>query len=95
MHKILLSGPQKFSHPKMWASKLPTLRTTALYNTYKHKQVCLGAVRGAYLIPVSMRYVAHVCKMCTVKPVYNDHPRDPKIVVVVDRWFLFRGCFML
>jgi hypothetical protein len=28
---------------------------------------------------------------CTIKPVYNDHPRDPKIVVVVDRWSLFRG----
>jgi hypothetical protein len=24
-----------------------------------------------------------------VKPVYNDHPRDPKIVAVVDRWSLF------
>jgi hypothetical protein len=30
----------------------------------------------------------------TVKPVYNDHPRDPKFVVVVDRWLLFRGRFM-
>ncbi len=27
----------------------------------------------------------------TVKPVYNDHPRDPKIVAVVDRWSLFVG----
>jgi hypothetical protein len=27
----------------------------------------------------------------TVKPVYNDHPRDPKIVAVVDRWSLFGG----
>jgi len=27
----------------------------------------------------------------TVKPVYNDHPRDPKIVDVVDRWLLFGG----
>ena len=27
----------------------------------------------------------------TVKLVYNDHPRDPKIVAVVDRWSLFRG----
>ena len=27
----------------------------------------------------------------TVKPVYNDHPWDPKIVAVVDRWSLFRG----
>ncbi len=30
-------------------------------------------------------------KLCTVKPVYNDHPRDPKIVAVVDRWSLFGG----
>ena len=28
---------------------------------------------------------------CTVKPVYNDHPWDPKIVAVIDRWSLFRG----
>ncbi len=27
----------------------------------------------------------------TVKPVYKDHPWDPKIVAVVDRWSLFRG----
>jgi hypothetical protein len=27
----------------------------------------------------------------TVKPVYNDHPWDPEIVAVVDRWSLFRG----
>ena len=27
----------------------------------------------------------------TVKPVYNDHSWDPKIVVVIDRWSLFRG----
>jgi hypothetical protein len=27
----------------------------------------------------------------TVKLVYNDHPWDPKIVAVVDRWSLFRG----
>ena len=30
-------------------------------------------------------------KTYTVKPVYNDHPWDPKIVAVVDRWSLFRG----
>jgi hypothetical protein len=29
----------------------------------------------------------------TVKPVYNDHPWDPKIVVVVVKWSLFRGNF--
>ena len=27
----------------------------------------------------------------TVKSVYNDYPWDPKIVVAVDRWLLFRG----
>ncbi len=27
----------------------------------------------------------------TVKPVYNDHPWDRKMVAVVDRWSLFRG----
>jgi hypothetical protein len=27
----------------------------------------------------------------TVKPVYNDYPRDSKIVAVVDRWSFFRG----
>jgi len=27
----------------------------------------------------------------TVKPVYNDHPWDPKLVAVVDRGSLFRG----
>ncbi len=26
---------------------------------------------------------------------YNDHPRDPKLVAVVDRWSLFRGSFIL
>ncbi len=30
-------------------------------------------------------------KLYTVKPVYNDHPWDPKILAVVDRWSLFRG----
>ena len=34
-------------------------------------------------------------KVITVKAVYNDHPRDPKFVTVIDRWLLFRGGFML
>jgi hypothetical protein len=33
--------------------------------------------------------------IATVKLVYNDHPRDPKLVAAVDRWLLFRGSFML
>jgi hypothetical protein len=28
---------------------------------------------------------------CTVKPVYNGHPWDPKIVAVVHMWLLLRG----
>ncbi len=27
----------------------------------------------------------------TVKPGYNNHPWDPQIFAVVDRWPLFRG----
>ncbi len=27
----------------------------------------------------------------TVKPAYNGHPWDPKIVAVVHRWLMFRG----
>ncbi len=29
--------------------------------------------------------------MSTVKLEYNDHPRGPKILAVVDRWLLFKG----
>ena len=29
--------------------------------------------------------------LLTEWPVYNDHPRNRKIVVVVDRWLVFRG----
>jgi hypothetical protein len=30
------------------------------------------------------------CDFFTVKPVYNDHPSDQKIVAVVDKWSLLR-----
>ena len=30
-------------------------------------------------------------KIYTGKPTYNDHPWDPKIVVVVDRWSSLTG----
>ncbi len=36
-------------------------------------------------------YFEEDLKRDTVKPVYNDHPRDPKIVAAVDRWSLFGG----
>jgi len=31
------------------------------------------------------------CKEIIVKPVYNDHLRDPEFEAVVERWSLFRG----
>ena len=31
----------------------------------------------------------------TVKPVYNDYLRDPKMVVDVDRWSLFKGHLLI
>jgi hypothetical protein len=34
-------------------------------------------------------------KKNTDKPEYNDHPRDPKIMVVIDGWSLFRGGSLL
>jgi len=41
-------------------------------------------------------YLSHKTRStCTDKPVYNDHPRDPKIVAIVDRWSILRGRFML
>ena len=31
----------------------------------------------------------------TVEPVYNNHPRDHKIVAVVNKWSLTRGSFII
>ncbi len=41
---------------------------------------------------ITFKYLWH--NVSTVKPVYNDHTRDPKIVAIVDRWSLFRGHFV-
>ena len=42
-------------------------------------------------------YITKILKRtrCTVKLVHSNHPRDPKLVTVVDKWSLFRGSFML
>jgi hypothetical protein len=32
-----------------------------------------------------------ITKQITVKPVWSDHPWDPKIVALVDKWSLFRS----
>jgi hypothetical protein len=37
------------------------------------------------------RYIKYFIFVNTVKPVYNGHPWDPKILAVVDRWPLQRG----
>ena len=42
---------------------------------------------------IDVSYQNILLYIVTVKPVYNDHPRDPKFVAVVDR--LFRGSFKL
>jgi hypothetical protein len=34
--------------------------------------------------------IFYIVSIYTVKPVYNDHSRDPKFVAVVERWSLFR-----
>ena len=31
---------------------------------------------------------------CTVMPVYNDHSKDPVMVVSVDRWSSYRGALV-
>ncbi len=34
-------------------------------------------------------------KLSTVKFVYNDQPRNPKFVAIVDRWSLYKSSIML
>ncbi len=50
---------------------------------------CTGAKAASItltkLIPAFWR------EKSTIKLVCNDHPRDPKIVAVIDRWSLFGG----
>jgi hypothetical protein len=40
---------------------------------------------------VTLKSFLQLRRWCTVKPVYNGQPWDPKIMAVVDRWSLFRG----
>jgi len=52
-----------------------------------------GTIQLTLLVHTTRSYTKVLCY--TVKLVYNDHPWDPKFVVIVDRWSLFRGKFML
>ncbi len=47
-------------------------------------------VLNSFLLPVGVDNSRSIFAS-TVKPVYNGHPLDPKIVAVVLRWLLFRG----
>ena len=46
---------------------------------------------------IAAKFIIHCLAFRSLKhvPVYNDHPRDPKFVVVVGRWSLFGGCHYL
>jgi hypothetical protein len=70
-------------------------RGAANFHHFKtfHLQDQLGMQQNIFNIKALVRRAIFTSN--TVKPVYNDHPRDPKFVVVVDRWSLFRGRFML
>ncbi len=43
---------------------------------------------------VMVNFIENVKNNTTVRPLYNDHPRDLKFVAVVDRLSLFRDRFM-
>ena len=49
--------------------------------------------RGGKVWPAETSFIGE--RVSTFILAYNDHPRDPKIVAVDDRWSLFRGSFML
>ncbi len=51
----------------------------------------LFQARANFLLYLNKKPHTSKSEMNTVKPVYNDHNRDPKIVAVVGRWSLFRG----
>jgi hypothetical protein len=42
-----------------------------------------------------VNFIGNVKNNTTIRPLYNDHPRDLKFVAVADRLSLFRGRFML
>jgi len=50
-----------------------------------HSWICNGHKESNFSLKISY----------TVKLVYDDHPRDPEFVAVVDRWSVFRGNSML
>ncbi len=41
------------------------------------------------------KYAKNILKLQSTLCTYNDYPKYPKIVAIVDRWSLFRGAFML
>jgi hypothetical protein len=58
------------------------------------------AIKSTIVFPIDWTTKMHklvinekflVTKHSAVKPAHNDHPWDPKIVAVIDRWSLLRG----
>ena len=33
--------------------------------------------------------------LCTIKPVNKGHPTERQTIVIIDKWSLFGGCFVL
>ena len=54
-----------------------------------------GIEKYSFVQSSSLLRIPRFSNACTVKPVYNDHPRDPEFVAVVERWSLFNGSFIL
>ena len=70
---------------------LPILQCMAYYNNaLEIKRRNMFKVSSFDVIPFEA-----ISFEVTVKPVYKDHSRDPKIVAVDDRWSLFRGSFII
>ncbi len=99
-YKLFVSGwPVGLSLPSCMSSALRSLRWSTGYNClepnwHPNKISEKSEERKKFFSWFQRKKIGNEWKS-TVKPVYNDHPRDPKFVAVADRWLLFRGSFML
>ena len=85
---------------EFWESKWMLNKSENMFNNLEIPQNSYNLLRKtrygkSYPIKWSKNLPIKLKNDCTVKPVYNDHRWDPKLVAVVDRWSLFRGNFML
>ncbi len=61
----------------------------------KPRRVSISGLKSGYRDPLKIANDVYVLEAFAfkVKPVFNDHPWDSKIVAIVDRWSLFKGHF--